>query len=96
MRKSNEQSLGEVIRQCLKAFHIEDKISEVKIYGAWEKVMGKNIQCFTEKLVYRNKVLAVYLRSAPLREELSMAKTKIIASLNKELGQNLITELVLR
>jgi predicted nucleic acid-binding Zn ribbon protein len=96
MRRSNELSLGDVIKQFIKANNMEDKILEVRIRGAWEKVMGAQIHSLTERMVYREKGLTVYLRSAPLREELSMARTKIMDLLNKEVKQRAITELHFR
>jgi predicted nucleic acid-binding Zn ribbon protein len=96
MRKTNEQSLGDVIRQWLKQSNIEEKIIEVRINASWGKVMGSDIQRLTERLVYRKKVLTVYLRSAPLREELSMAKTKIVQMINKEAGSHVVDEVIFR
>ena len=96
MRKTNEQSLGDVIRQWLKQSNMEEKITEVRINASWEKVMGSDIQKLTEKLVYRKKILTVYLRSAPLREELSMAKTKIAQMINKEAGSKVVDEVIFR
>lgn len=96
MRKTNEQSLGEVIKQWLKHSNMEEKITEVRINASWEKVMGSDIQKLTERLVYRKRILTVYLRSAPLREELSMAKTKIAQMINKEAGSNVVDEVIFR
>lgn len=96
MRKTNEQNLGDVIRQWLKQSNMEEKITEVKINASWGKVMGNDIQRLTERLVYRKKVLTVYLRSAPLREELSMAKTKIVQMINKEAGAHVVDEIIFR
>lgn len=96
MRKTNEQSLGDVIRQWLKQSNMEEKITEVRINASWEKVMGSDIQKLTERLVYRKRVLTVFLRSAPLREELSMAKTKIVQMINKEAGSNVVDEVIFR
>lgn len=96
MRRTNEQSLGEVIRQWLKQSNMEEKITEVRINASWEKVMGSDIQKLTERLVYRKRVLTVFLRSAPLREELSMAKTKIAQMINKEAGSNVVDEVIFR
>jgi predicted nucleic acid-binding Zn ribbon protein len=96
MRKSNEQSLGEIIKQFIQAYKMEDKITEVRIIAAWEKVMGQQIHSLTDRILCREQVMTVYLRSAPLREELSLARTKIIDMLNKEVGQKAIKELHLR
>jgi predicted nucleic acid-binding Zn ribbon protein len=96
MRKSNEQSLGDVIKLFLKSIRAEDKITELNIFAAWEKIMGKQIHALTDKVSYREKTLTVYLKSSTLREELSHAKTKIIEKINKEVGSNVVSELHLR
>ncbi len=96
MRKSNEQSLGEVIKQVIKDLKPDEKITRVKIISSWEKVMGPQIHSLTSKVEYRNKILTVYLKSAPLREELSMAKTKIATMINKDVGSRAVDEIVFR
>jgi predicted nucleic acid-binding Zn ribbon protein len=96
MRNTNEQSLGDVIKQLIRTYRFEDKIAEVRITSAWEKVMGPQIHSLTNKLVFKDQTLTVYLRSAPLREELYMAKTKIIDMINKEVGHRHVKELILR
>jgi predicted nucleic acid-binding Zn ribbon protein len=96
MRKSNEESLGSIIRKLLKEYHMEDKITEVRINALWEKVMGKEINRLTERFVLKEKVLFVYLRSAPLREELSMARSKIVELINKEFDRQVIKDIVFR
>ncbi len=96
MKKSNEQTLGAAIREFLKNYRLEEKVTETRITASWEKVMGRNIACYTEKIVLKNNILTVYLRSSVLRNELSMAKTKIMDMLNKEAGQQVIKEIIFR
>ena len=96
MRKNNEESLGSITKVLLKEYRLEEKIAEVKINTIWENVMGKEINRLTLRMTLKDKVLIVYLRSAPLREELSMGRTKIKGMLNKEFGQDIINEVIFR
>lgn len=96
IRKTNEQSLGEVIKQIISDFRFKDKLLEVRINTAWKKVMGAQIESYTDRLVFKNAVLTVFLKSAPLREELHMARTRIAKLINKELNENAIKEIILR
>ncbi len=96
MKKANEQSLGDAIKQFLKVYRMEDKITEVRIHKAWETVMGHQIGQLTQKVTFSRSTLTVYLKSAPLREELSLGKSKIIVLINKEVGQNAVQEIVFR
>ena len=96
MRHSNEQSLGDAIRAFLKNFRLEDKITETRIKSSWEKVMGHHIARYTSRVELKNKTLLVTLKSSVLRNELSMAKTKIIDMINKETGSEAVEEIVFR
>lgn len=93
MKKSNEQSLGEIIQNVIKNLKWTDKINQTKIISSWKKIMGPNISSYTDKLVISNDVLIVYLKSAPLRQELQYAKTKIIKNINDEFGSEVIKDI---
>jgi predicted nucleic acid-binding Zn ribbon protein len=95
MRKSNEQPLKEVIDKLLEVYKLKDKLSEVRLIGSWEKVMGKVIAVRTRELYIKDKKLFVSLNSPPLREELSYAKEKIKNMLNHEAGELVIDEVIL-
>ncbi|TND08947.1 MAG: hypothetical protein FD123_1801 [Bacteroidetes bacterium] len=95
MGKGNEYTLKEAIEAMLHAYKLDGKLSEVKLIGTWEKVMGPAIQKYTRKIFIRNRVLYVELASAVLREELSYGKSKIVQSLNEECGGQIIDDIVL-
>ncbi len=96
MAKSNERTLGELIKEVLKHHRLEDKITETRIMSSWEKVMGAHIARYTDRVVIRGHVLTVYLRSSVLRNELAYAKSKIIRMINDELGEEIINKVVFR
>ncbi len=96
MRRSNDQSLGELIKEFLKNNNLEDRITEAQIVPVWEKVMGPHIARYTDRMRLQHNCLTVYLSSSVLRNELSMAKSKIIQMINKEFEQEVIKEIFLR
>jgi len=96
MKRESEFTLKEVIGQLLNAYRWGNKLDEVKIVESWEKVVGGIIGRHTVNMVVRNKVLYVKLDSSVLRSELHMAKSKIVKSLNKEVGKDVIDDIVLR
>lgn len=95
MKRKNEQSLGEAIREMLRTFGLEQKLSETKLLSSWEKVMGKIIAKHTTKLYVSKRKLFIQLNSAVVRQELSYSREKIITMLNEEVGKNVIDEVVL-
>jgi predicted nucleic acid-binding Zn ribbon protein len=96
MRKMNQQTIGEVIKEFLKNFGLEEKVTETQISDTWEKIMGPGIARYTQRISLKNKTLTVQLSSPALRQELSYGKTKIIKMVNEAIGKEVVEDLVLR
>ncbi len=96
MSVGNEKSLGDIIREVIHQHGLENKLTEKRIFASWEKIMGQPIAKYTVRLYYKDGRLTVYLSSPALRNELSMAKQKIIAMINKEMGSNLVEDILFR
>ena len=96
MRKSQTQTIGEVIRECLNELKIERKLKEVHIVSQWETLMGKTVAMRTSKIYIRNRVLFLHVTSPVLKNELLMIRSEIIKRLNEQAGAALIDEIVLR
>ncbi len=85
-RKSNEQSLGEVLKDLLKVYRMEDRMRELDISEAWQRAMGEVVAKKTRSLKVYQKTLKVEMDSAVMKEEFSYAKEQIIRNLNEEMG----------
>ncbi len=96
MGRSNEKTLGEIIREVLKHHRLEDKITETRIMSSWEHVMGAHIARYTDRIVIKRGVLTVWLRSSVLRNELDYEKARIIRMVNEELGEPIVQRLTLK
>ncbi len=96
MSKHNEHSLKEVIDKLLKVYKLDGKLAERRLISSWESVMGEMISKHTKDLYIKNQQLFVTLDSSALRNELSLAKTKIIKMLNDSTGQKVINEVIFK
>ena len=96
MSRSNDQSLGDAIRDFLHSYHLEDKLNEAKVISSWGKIVGPLVEKHTHGLYIRNKILFVKVDSSALRQELSFSRTKIVSSLNNEVKVNVIEDIVLQ
>ena len=96
MVKSNELTLKEAIKELLDAYRLKDKLTETQLIHAWDKVVGKMCAQHTKWLYINKKVLYVELDSPALRHELSYAKTKIMEMLHKEVGEEVIKDIVFK
>ena len=96
MRKKNETKLGDAIKAYLKALGLDRKLRENQLINSWEDTLGKAVANSTERMYIDNKVLFVQLNSSIIRQELLMMKTALIARLNQNVGEQVITDMVLR
>ncbi len=93
-RSRNDSTLGEVIKEFIAAYHLSDKLNELDFQKYWEKICGKVVARHTIKMYINKRKLYVKVDSAALRNELSMSRTHITESLNKEAGSSVIDEVV--
>ncbi len=95
-RKSNQQSLGEVIQDFLKQNGWESKLDEVKIITEWDKALGPSLAKYTQEVFIQNKKLHIRLNSSTLRQELSYKKSDIVNDLNAAVGKEVISDIILK
>ncbi len=94
MRRHNERMLGDIIREVIHRYRLDGKLTETRIMQAWGRVMGSGILHYTSNVSFSKGTLKVYLRSAVLREELSMGKCRMIDMINKELGEESVQDII--
>jgi predicted nucleic acid-binding Zn ribbon protein len=93
-RKADVAPLKDVINDLLKAYKLKGKFNETHIIASWERIMGTPIANRTSALNIHNKKMYVKLSSAPLKQELSMSKSRIVELLNNDLGEVVIEEII--
>lgn len=96
MRKRNTESLRDVINQVLKTNHLDKKLNDKHIIDSWPKILGENIKQYTTELYIKNKVMYVTLSSSVLRHDLFLSREQIKNSLNREVGAEVIKEIIFR
>ena len=95
-RKSNQQSLGEVIQNFLKQSGWESKLDEVKIMTEWDKILGPSLGKYIEEVFVQNKKLYIRLSSSTLRQEFSYKKSEIVENLNSAVGKEVINDIIFK
>ena len=91
-----EYSMQDALRQFLKQSRLKSGIHAVQIEDVWEKIMGKTIAKYTDKIKIVNQTLFIESQVAPLKNELMYQKDKIIERVNEALGETVIKEVVIK
>ena len=95
-RQSNEQPLGEVIKELLSSYRLEGKLMQARVIEAWPGVTGKMITNNTKDIYFKGSKLFVKIDSPALKNELSYSKGRIIEELNKVVGEEVVKDIVFR
>ena len=95
-RKSNQQSLGDVIKDFLRESGWEHKLDETKVITEWDKLLGASLAKYTEEVFISNKKLHIRLNSSTLRQELSYQRTELVKKLNEAVNKEVITDIILK
>ncbi len=91
-----ELSIGEALQAFLKKSKLKTGIQAVQIEEVWEKIMGKTVAKYTDKLQIAGGTLFITTTVAPLKNELLYQKEKIIQMVNEALGDKVIKEVVVK
>jgi len=95
-RKSATSTVAESFQELLKAYKIKDKFNETHLVSSWGRLMGPAISNRTSEVFINRKKLYVTLTSAPLKQELSYNKARILEIFKDEFGDGIIEEIVIR
>jgi len=91
-----EVSIGDALKEFLKKSRLRNGVQAMQVKDAWEKIMGKTIANYTDKIEIINSTLFIYTNIAPLKNELLYQKAKIIERVNEALGEKVINEVVIK
>ena len=92
----SELSLAEAMKEFLKKSRLKGGIQALQIQDAWEKIMGKTIAKYTDKIEIIGSTLFISSNIAQLKNELLYQKPKIIERVNEALGEKVINEVVIK
>ena len=92
----SEISIGDALKEFLKQSKLKTGIQALQIEDAWEKIMGKTIAKYTDKIEIINQTLFISSANAPLKNELLYQKEKIIERVNEALGEKVVKEVVIK
>ena len=96
MRRSNTQSLSQVIREFVKGSSIEYKLKETDVIQSWEELLGKTVSSYTKNLAIKNKVMYVEITSSVVKNELFMMREEIRKKINERAGEEIIKTIIFK
>ncbi|NOT36733.1 MAG: DUF721 domain-containing protein [Saprospiraceae bacterium] len=96
MRKSNDQTLKDVLKEFVEQKKFKTRLSAKKLEALWHELFGALAGQYTEKVVYYNEIMTVHLSSSSLRKELMLNKPLILTQLNSRLKDQQVRDIEFR
>lgn len=87
--------IKEAIRDLLNSYHIESKFDEAQVVTSWERLVGGPIARRTRKVYIKNKVLYVEFKTAAMKNDFLLHKSKVLEVFQKEFGQQVIRDIII-
>ncbi len=93
MIRKKEENITKLLHEFLRQEGLETPLMEFRIVQAWPEVVGDAISRYTGNIFVKNGVLNVQIKSAPLRQNLSMSQNIMTRRLNEAVGAQVITSI---
>ncbi|WP_018622935.1 DUF721 domain-containing protein [Spirosoma luteum] len=93
-RVAGTTTLKDAIGQLLKTYQLQTRFNETYLEAFWGRMMGPAIASRTNRLYVRDRKLYIDIASAPLRNELVNAKQKLVQLVNKDMGTEVIDDVI--
>ncbi|MCE2615670.1 MAG: DUF721 domain-containing protein [Phocaeicola sp.] len=94
MERNKAQNIGNLVMKFLRMQGLEAPLNEHRLINSWGEVVGSVIVKYTTDLFIKNQTLHVHVTSAPLRQELMMARKILVKSLNEKVGSQVIVDII--
>lgn len=96
MDKTNTRQIRDILKEFLQENKLDSRFKERNLVESWEELMGKTISRATKSIYIKDRKLFVIISSSIIRNELYMLKTEIVKKLNQRVGEDIITDLILK
>ena len=94
MRLKNSVTIKEALDKMVKDLKLKPGIDETRIREAWVNIMGKVVAKYTTSVTLKKSKLYIKVEVAALKQELSFNRDKIKENVNKELGEEVVSEVI--
>ena len=93
-RKKDATPLAEAFQDLLKAYRLEDTYQEKLLISSWPTLVGKTIADRTSNVYIKDKKLMVKITSGPVKKELQLNKSKVVALIESQIGKGIVADVI--
>lgn len=95
MKRTYPTLIKDLIDKVLLESDTREAVMEQRASYLWTEVVGPGVNRYTFRRYVDRGILHVYITSAPLKNDLSFLRHKIIDEINSRLGETILKEIVI-
>lgn len=95
MKKVYPKQVKEIIDSLLRESDEGENFLRQQACYLWVETVGPVVNSYTSRRYVDGSVLHVFITSASLKSELSFHRSSIVEKINKTLGKDVLTELII-
>ena len=88
--------LSDALKDFVQNSKLKNGIRAAQIEEVWAEIMGVTVAKYTDKIYIFNQKLFIETNIGPLKNELGFQKTQIIQRVNEKMGDQVITEVIIK
>ena len=96
MKRTKAQPIGTLLDSLFKSPNVARKIAEGSLPHVWREVTGEVVAANTRQVRFVRGTLFVHVASSIIRSELMMQREALVRSINKQLGTELVQNVVIQ
>ena len=96
MKRTQAKTIGQIVDDFLKQEQLDTQLDEYRACALWPEIMGQGVNRYTTRRHVNCGIMTVHIASAPLRNELTMMRSRIVEEINRVLGREVIKDIIFK
>lgn len=89
-RRSNDQSIAQVLQSIFQDYRLEDKLLETQLRQRWPEITSAAVARYTDDIRLQRGILRLRFRSAPMREQFRYSAEQLRMAVNEAMGSEIV------
>lgn len=94
MKRTEPKSFAQIFDENMARAGAADTMAQHHACYLWPEIVGPGVNRYTYRRYVDGGILHVHLTSAPLKQELSFHRQRLLDQINKAVGCNALTDII--
>lgn len=96
MKPGKTYSVSDLLKSIFKDKKFEEGLLSAQVKREWPEIVGVKVASVTGGMWVKESVLFVEIKSSIIRSEIKLISKELVKSINRKLGEEAITDLIVR